>query len=376
MGRVAVIGAGWSGAVIARELACAGHHIHVFESREHIAGNCHTKRDADTGVMYHVHGPHIFHTDNERVWSYVRQFGEFVPYNHHVKATVHGRVYSMPINLHTINQFFAGSMGPREAQLYITNKCRWPAHAIQTFEEQALAHLGPELYEAFLCGYTRKQWGREPSTLPASILKRLPLRFDYNDSYFAHPHQAIPRHGYTAVVAAILDHPNIVQHLNVKFTSDMAARQTRTAFEHFFYSGPLDEWFNYSYGRLAYRTLDFAVERAPYDILGCPVMNYCDESVPYTRRTDFKHFMPWESNTKSFVYREFSREAKPGDNLYYPVRLADDNTMLAQYLERATGERRVTFVGRLGTYRYLDMDVTIAQALAAADKFLGRASHG
>jgi len=369
---VAVIGAGFSGAVVARELAAAGHRVDVFEARNHVAGNCFTRRDPATGIMVHVYGPHIFHTDSERVWDYIRQFGSMVPYNHRVKAVVDGAVYSLPINLHTINQFFNRHMSPDEARSWVADLADPNYGEPQNFEQQALKFVGRELYEAFLKGYTVKQWGRDPTELPASILKRLPLRFDYNDSYFAHPHQAIPRYGYTEIVAAMLDHPAITVNLDVPITMDQTEQFSWRAYEHIFYSGSLDEWFGYAYGRLAYRTLDFEIEVSDGDALGCPVMNYCDEDVPYTRRTDFKHFTPWEISAKSFVYREFSREAEAGDDLFYPVRLVNDKTALAQYLTRAAGESRMTFLGRLGTYRYLDMDVTIAEALAAADKFLGR----
>jgi UDP-galactopyranose mutase len=178
--RVAVIGAGFSGAVVARELAEHGAHVDIFEKRDHIAGNCYTRRDAPTGVMVHVYGAHIFHTDDLHVWNYVRRFGEFEPYTHRVKAVAQGRAYSLPINLHTINQFFDRTLSPENAKHFIKAKCVVQSGEPRTFEEQALAFIGSELYGAFMRGYTRKQWGREPAELPASILKRLPLRFDYN----------------------------------------------------------------------------------------------------------------------------------------------------------------------------------------------------
>jgi UDP-galactopyranose mutase len=368
MSRVAVIGAGFSGAVIARELAAHGYHIDVYEARDHVAGNCFTRRNALTGVMVHVYGPHIFHTDNERVWKYINFFGDMVPYNHKVKAEAGGTVYSMPINLHTLNQFFGTTLAPDQARTWIADSAE-PIKEPANFEEQALSLMGRELYETFFKGYTIKQWGRDPRTLPAAVLKRLPFRFDYNDSYFSHPHQAIPREGYTAIVGAMLDHPGIKIHLSAAVTADEVER---FGYEHVFYSGPLDAWFNYAFGRLAYRTLDFTPEIWEGDALGCPVMNYCDAGVPFTRRTEFKHFTPWETHAKSLVYRETSREAEPGDNLYYPVRLANDKVALTQYEMRAAAERRITFIGRLGTYRYLDMDATIAEALTITDKFLAR----
>ena len=179
--RFAIVGAGFSGAVVGRELAASGHSVVVFDERDHVGGNCHTARDDDTGVMVHVYGPHIFHTDIERVWEYINRFGEMVPYNHKVKTTVGGRVYSLPINLLTINQLFETAMNPTEAREFITSLAESDVDEPRTFEEQALKFVGRRIYEAFFYGYTRKQWGLEPDQLPASILKRLPLRFNYDD---------------------------------------------------------------------------------------------------------------------------------------------------------------------------------------------------
>ncbi len=363
--RIAIAGAGLSGAVVARELSDAGHDVEVFEARDHVAGNCHTKRDLETGVMVQVYGPHIFHTDNFRVWNYVRRFGEFMPYRHRVQAIVHGKVFSLPVNLLTINQFFGKAMSPTEARIFVTGQCR-PIAEPRNFEEQALSTIGPDLYEAFFKGYTVKQWGRGPTELPASILKRLPLRFNYDDSYFAHRFQGLPRNGYTCVVEGMLD--GIPVHLGKPLEQWEIGR-----YEHIFYTGSLDAFFLYCYGRLAYRTLDFKPNVVDGDGLGTPVMNYCDQNVPFTRRTEHKHFMPWEKHARSILYTEHSREAEPEDIPYYPIRLADDNARIAKYEALAADcQNKVTFLGRLGTYRYLDMDVTIAEALGAADKFLGR----
>jgi UDP-galactopyranose mutase len=204
MKRICIVGAGFSGAVIARELAEAGFRCLVIDEREHVAGNCHTERDADTGVMVHKYGPHIFHTDDVDVWDYVRRFGEMVPYVNRVKATVRGAVYSLPINLHTINQFFGETLNPAEAERFLAAKARTDIDAPQNFEEQALRFVGEDLYRAFFHGYTEKQWGVPPTALPAAILQRLPLRFTYDDNYFKHPFQGMPRHGYTAIVDGIL----------------------------------------------------------------------------------------------------------------------------------------------------------------------------
>jgi UDP-galactopyranose mutase len=362
---ILIVGAGLSGAVIARALAEQGHRISIVDERAHIAGNCHTVRDVETGVMVHVYGPHIFHTDDREVWDYVNRFETFLPYQNRVKTTSGGKIFSLPINLHTINQFFDKTMRPDEARAFIDILADTAIEDPQTFEEQALRFVGRDLYEAFFKGYTMKQWGCSPTALPASILKRLPVRFNYDDNYFYHKYQGMPEGGYTAMVARIIDHPAISVALNTRFTRDQKAD-----YDHVFYSGPIDGYFGYDAGRLGYRTLDF--ERFTYDgdYQGCAVMNYGDATVPYTRVTEHKHFAPWESHEKSVCYREFSRECGPDDIPYYPIRLVEEKLLLADYLGRAAKEEGVTFVGRLGTYRYLDMDVTIREAIDAANAHL------
>jgi UDP-galactopyranose mutase len=369
--RFCVVGAGFSGAVIGRALAEAGHKVLVIDERPHVAGNCHTQRDPQTGVMTHVYGPHIFHTGDERVWAYVQRFGVMRPYRHRVQAVSGGMVYSLPVNLLTINQFFRKVMGPEEARAFIASKTRQIPSPVN-FEEQALSMIGAELYEAFFRGYTRKQWGLDPVQLPASILRRLPLRFNYDDSYFAHPHQAIPERGYTELVAAILDTPNLELRLGARF------EDLTESFAHVVYSGPIDRYFQYDLGRLGYRTLDFETIRAEGDYQGTAVVNYCDEATPYTRITEHKHFAPWEKDKiqGTILYREFSRFCGPNDVPYYPIRLVNEEAMLRKYVDRAGATRGVTFVGRLGSYRYLDMDVTIGEALAASGAMIERIENG
>ena len=367
MAHYLMVGAGLSGAVIGRHLAEAGHQITVVDSRSHIAGNCHTERDAETDVLVHVYGPHIFHTDDQEVWDYVNSYETFKPYKNRVKATTGGQVYSLPINLHTINQFFGKTMRPDEARAFIADEqADTSIEDPQTFEEQAMRFVGKDLYEAFFKGYTVKQWGMSPTDLPASILKRLPVRFTYDDNYFFHKFQGMPENGYTAMVARILDHPSITVHLNTTFTRDQAS-----AYDHVFYSGPLDGYFDYELGRLGYRTLDFERFTDTGDYQGCAVMNYGEEAVPYTRITEHKYFAPWEEHEKTVCYREFSRAAEPDDIPYYPIRQVKEKALLADYVALAEETEGVTFVGRLGTYRYLDMDVTIREALDTARAFLG-----
>ena len=369
---ILLVGAGLSGAVIGRHLAEAGHQISIVDARDHVGGNCHTQRDADSGVMVHVYGPHIFHTDDVEVWDYVNGFARFMPYKNRVKTTSRGQVFSLPVNLHTINQFFDRVMRPDEAREFITQEqADTSIDDPQTFEEQALRFVGRDLYEAFFKGYTMKQWGCHPSELPASILKRLPVRFNYDDNYFFHKYQGMPEHGYTAMIEGILDHPGITVRLDTVFDRSQA-----DAYDHVFYSGPLDGYFGYELGRLGYRTLDF--ERFAYagDYQGCAVMNYGELDVPYTRITEHKHFSPWESHEGSICYREFSRAAEPGDIPYYPIRQVKEKALLGDYVALAGKTAGVSFVGRLGTYRYLDMDVTIREALDSAAGFLAHVEKG
>jgi len=294
--RIVMVGAGLSGAVIGRALAEAGHQITVVDSRDHIGGNCHTARDADTGVMVHTYGPHIFHTDDAEVWDYVNRFTNFKPFKNRVKTTAQGQVFSLPVNLHTINQFYNKTMRPEEARAFIAEQAS-DIPDPQSFEEQALAFVGPDLYEAFFKGYTQKQWGCSPTELPAAILKRLPLRFNYADNYFFHQFQGMPEEGYTPMIQGILDHPNITVELGRSFAPSEAAD-----WDHAFWSGPLDGFFDYKLGRLGYRTLDFEEFRHEGDYQGCAVMNYGDVDVPFTRITEHKHFAPWEEHELSLIH--------------------------------------------------------------------------
>ena len=366
---ILIVGAGFSGVVIARQLAEQGHHIRIIDQRDHIGGNSYDARDPQTDVMVHVYGPHIFHTDNETVWNYVTQHAEMMPYVNRVKATVNGQVFSLPINLHTINQFFAKTCSPDEARALIAEKGDSSILEPKTFEEQALRFIGKELYEAFFKGYTIKQWGMEPSQLPASLLKRLPVRFNYDDNYFNHRFQGMPKLGYTKMIESIANHENITIELQQSFNAE-----EREQYDHVFYSGPLDAFYSYQYGRLGYRTLDFEKFTWQGDYQGCAVMNYCSLDVPYTRITEHKYFSPWESHEGSVCYKEYSRECGEKDIPYYPIRQMGEMALLDKYLSLAENEKNMTFVGRLGTYRYLDMDVTIAEALNTADKYLSSLS--
>ena len=365
-----IAGAGLSGAVIARQLAEAGHPVTVHEARDHVAGNCHTLRDAETGVLRHVYGPHIFHTGDAEVWDYVTRFARFRDYRHRVWTTVSGRVFPLPVTLATINQFYGKALSPSEARAFIAAEAE-PIENPANFEEQALSMIGRPLYEAFFRGYTEKQWGCDPRDLPASVLRRLPVRFSYEDGYFNHRFQGMPEEGYTPMVEAMLDHPGITLRLSAPLDPAMVPGGA-----HLFWSGPLDAYFGHDLGRLGYRTLDFEDSRHAGDFQGCPVMNYGDADVAHTRITEHKHFAPWEAHDKTLVTREYSRACGPGDIPYYPIRLAREKALLGDYIRRAETTRNVSFVGRLGTYRYLDMDVCIREALDSAAAFLRAEAQG
>lgn len=363
---VAIAGAGFAGAVLARELVESGKFkVTVFDERNHIAGNCHTERDPETNVMVHKYGPHIFNTSREDVWEYMNKWGEMVPFVNRVKAHTARGVFSLPINLLTINQFFGKKMGPAEARDFVGGLADESIKAPKSFEDQAMKFLGKDFYMNFFYGYTKKQWGVEPKVLPASILKRLPVRFNYDDNYYNQKYQGIPRNGYTEIVAKILDHEDITVHTSSRLTPEM-----KKDFVHIFWSGPMDGYFNFKLGRLGYRTLEFEkfVENGDYQ--GNPVINYCEQEVPYTRIAEHKHFTPWEEHEKTVCFKEYSKLCGEKDVPYYPIRLNDDKAMLEDYVKLVEKEDRVTFIGRLGTYRYLDMHVVIGESLDLAQTCL------
>lgn len=358
--RIAVVGAGLSGATVAHVLAQRGHKIDLYEGRDHVAGNCHTSRDIDTGVMVHDYGPHIFHTNNMRVWDFVQRFDTFKPFSLRPKAVADGKVFSFPINLLTMEQLY-GALTPDRMR----ERLDFPLiHDPDTFEGVARMSIGDELYELFFEGYTRKQWGRDPALLPAAVFNRIPIRFNYDDRAHDHLYQGMPTHGYTRVVENMLDsvHGRIKVHLSCGFSQADAKD-----YDHVFYSGPLDLWFGREHGRLPYRTLDFVYERSAGDFQGTAVINYCDEWLPFTRIVEHKHFAPWERHDRTIIHREYSRDCGECDEPFYPVPMAKDSAMLTKYMDCAAREKNVTFIGRLGTYRYLDMDRAIAEALKVTD---------
>jgi len=365
--RYLIIGSGFSGCVLANSLLqnldCK---IDIWDERSHLGGNCHTSRDEDTGVMVHRYGPHIFNTDKKEIWDFVNSFVEFKPYVHRVKAQSKGKTYSLPINLFTINQFFNKNFSPAEAREFLATLGDKSIRDPQNFEEQALHFIGADLYKAFFYGYTKKQWGCEPKELPASILKRIPVRFNYDDNYHTHSYTGIPVDGYTAVMEKMIDLPGIELSLNKKFTSKTDVGE----YDHVFYTGPLDAYFDYCYGRLGYRTVTFEKHYAEGDYQGLSQMNYCDEEVPYTRIAEHKHFTPWEQHDKTVYFKEFSKETGEDDLPYYPKRLEADKELLKKYRRKAEELASVSFLGRLATYRYMDMHHVIGEAMEFSKNFI------
>lgn len=365
--RFLIIGAGFSGCVLAHqltsELDCS---VEIWDERNHLGGNCYTERDEETGIMVHQYGPHIFNTDKKYIWDFVNSFEEFRPYVHRVKARSGNSIFSMPVNLHTINQFFNKNFSPNEAKVFLETKADKTITNPQNFEEQALSFIGRELYEAFFYGYTKKQWGCEPRELPASFLKRIPVRFNYDDNYHTNIFTGIPINGYTAVMEKMIAHPSIKLILNQKFNS---ATDTK-AFTHVFYTGPIDAFYNNKFGKLNYRTVTFEKSYSEGDYQGSSQLNYCDQQVPYTRITEHKHFTPWEKHEKTIFFTEFSKETGEFDLPYYPKRLVADKKLLMKYRALALEQQAVTFLGRLATYRYMDMHHVIEEAIDTAKKFI------
>jgi UDP-galactopyranose mutase len=344
-----------------------------------------SRLDPATGIEVHAYGSHFFHTSIPRVWEYARRFTEFTAYTHRVYTVHRGEVFPMPVNLGTINQFFRASMGPAEAREFIAEQAAQMRQALAgrepaTLDEQATTLIGRPLYEAFIRGYTAKQWQTDPGELPASIIRRLPVRYTYDSRYFSDTWEGLPVDGYTAWLERMADHPLIEVRLGVDFfdrgqpwNRDEAVGQVPVV-----YTGPVDRFFDYEAGELGWRTLDFEWEWPGVgDFQGCPVMNYADGDVAFTRILEFRHFHPERDYREdaTIIAREYSRFAGRDEEPYYPVNTPADAERYAAYrrlaepLENppAPSTAPVHFGGRLGMYRYLDMDRTIAAALEAAD---------
>ena len=367
-----VVGSGFFGLTIAERAANAGRKVTVIDRRHHIGGNAYSENEAETGIEVHRYGAHLFHTSNSTVWEYVNRFTTFTNYVHRVYSTHNDQVFALPVNLHTINQFFGKALTPDAARELIRQQAgEYDVATAQNFVEKGVALVGRPLFDAFFAHYTAKQWQTEPEKLSADIISRLPVRYNYDNRYFNDTWEGLPTDGYTAWIERMADHPNIEVKLNVDFFDESQPLNKKALVGRvpIVYTGPVDRYFDYAEGELSWRTLDFEEEVLNVgDFQGTSVMNYPDADVPYTRIHEFKHFHPERKDVyptdKTVIMREYSRFATREDEPYYPVNSTDDRSGLLAYRELQKGEKDVYFGGRLGTYQYLDMHMAIGSALS------------
>lgn len=349
-----VVGAGMFGAAFARTMTDRGRKVLVIEKRDHLGGMCHT--ELREGIVFHRYGPHVFHTNDEKIWAFVNRFAHFEQFTTRTKAMVKGRLWSFPVNLMTLYHLW-GVQTPAEAERKL-GEVRIPIRDPQNLEDWVLGTYGREIYEMFFVGYTRKQWGRDPRTLPAAIARRLPCRLTFEDSYFVDRFEGIPMGGYTPMFERMLE--GIEVRLGCDFGSD------KEAFERLgriVYSGRIDEFFGYRFGELSFRTCRFETESCLGDFQGNPVINYCDVEIPWTRIVEHKHFSnPTAKNT--LITREYPEECGRKGTPLYPVNDRQNMDILARYAAIPTN---TVFAGRLGSYRYFDMCEVIAQAWKIAE---------
>lgn len=360
-----IVGAGLTGAVFAHEAQKIGKKCLVIDRRDHIAGNVYTEEVE--GINVHRYGAHIFHTSMKDVWGYVNQFAEFNNYVNSPIANYKGEIYNMPFNMNTFSKMW-GVVTPAEAKAKIQEQI--DAEGIgepQNLEEQALSLVGRDIFEKLVKGYTEKQWGRDCKDLPASIIKRLPCRFTYDNNYFNDRFQGIPMGGYTKMVANMLEGVEVRTGVEYK---DLIAEQPDIA-DRVIYCGPIDSFYDYSLGQLEYRSLRFETELLDEaDHQGVAVMNYNEREVPYTRVIEHKHF-EFGTQPKTVITREYPADWKPGDEPYYPINDERNTALYEQYRELADREGKVVFAGRLGGYKYYDMDKAIAAAFDVVRAELG-----
>lgn len=372
-----IVGAGLYGLTVAERAAERGLDVVVLDRRDHVGGNAWSDIEPTTGIEVHRYGAHLFHTSNERVWEYVNRFTAFTDYVHRVWTVHDGEVFPMPINLGTVNQFFRSRLSPAEARALVAEHAAELTGEPRNLEEKAISLIGRPLYEAFVRGYTAKQWQTAPQDLPADIISRLPVRYTYDNRYFNDRWEGLPVDGYAAWLSRMAEHPRITVALETDFLAEghELSRESVVGQVPVVYTGPLDRYFGDAHGALQWRTLDFEQEVLPVgDFQGAPVLNEANEDVPHTRVLEFRHFHPERDypEDRTVIVREFSRFAERDDEPYYPVNGAADRERLAAYRELVRLEEGlgVAFGGRLGTYKYLDMHMAIASALTFVDNGL------
>ena len=367
-----IVGSGFYGLTIAEQAASKlGKRVLVLERRKHIGGNAYSEFEPETGIEVHVYGSHLFHTSNQRVWDYVNRFTSFNGYRHHVFTNHQGRAYQMPINLGTLCEFYGRALSPDDARNLIKSEVeRAEIENPENLEDKAISLIGKPIYEAFIKGYTQKQWQTDPSQLPAEIITRLPVRYTFDNRYFSDTWEGLPTNGYTAWLTSMAADPLIEVVLDTDFFD---IRHLIPQGKPIVYTGPIDEFFEFKEGHLSWRTLDFDTEVVDTpDFQGTSVMNYADASVPFTRIHEFKHLHPERTplTEKTVIMREFSRAAQRSDEPYYPVNTLQDRKVLSRYRTAIKTLPNVIFGGRLGSYQYLDMHMAIASALTCFENEL------
>jgi UDP-galactopyranose mutase len=374
-----IVGSGFFGLTIAERVATQlDKRVLVVDRRPHIGGNAYSEAEPETGIEVHKYGAHLFHTSNQRVWDYVRNFTEFTGYQHRVYAMHEGQAYQFPMGLGLVSQFFGKYFTPEEARKLIAEQASEIATAeASNLEEKAISLIGRPLYEAFVKGYTAKQWQTDPRDLPAANIARLPVRYTFDNRYFNDTYEGLPVDGYTAWLQNMAADERIEVCLDTDWFDVRDQLRAESPSAPVVYTGPLDRYFDYAEGRLGWRTLDFELEvlNDRGDFQGTPVMNYNDLDVPYTRIHEFRHFHPERDypTDKTVIMREYSRFAEDADEPYYPINTDADRELLAAYRARAkseTASANVLFGGRLGTYQYLDMHMAIASALNMYDNVI------
>ena len=363
--QIIVVGSGCFGATIAERAASQlGVKVCVIEKRPHIGGNSYSEICPQTGIECHRYGSHIFHTNNQAIWSYINGFSKFTSYRHHVWTIYQGGVYAMPINLGTICAFLRQYLTPDQARAWVAEQiAQEPCATARNLEEKAISLIGRPLYQAFIENYTRKQWQADPKTLPSSIITRLPVRYNFNSRYFSDKYEGMPENGYTHIFEKMLNNKNISVYTNIDWF-DIGYQPA--SHQLLIYTGPIDRYFDFCYGELGWRTVTF--EREVHNIgdyQGCPVMNYADAAVPFTRIHEFRHFYPDRAypSDKTVIFKEFSAPAGQKDEPYYPIGTDEDKKKFDLYWGKTLNIRNLIFAGRLGRYQYLDMDQAICAAL-------------
>lgn len=365
--KILIVGAGLFGSVCAHELAKLGHDITVIDKRPQIAGNIYTHEIA--GIQVHQYGAHIFHTQEPEIWAYIQQFATFNRFTNQVIANYHGELYNLPFNMNTFYQMW-GVTTPAQAQAKIASQQGEAVTEPANLEEQAIKLVGRDIYEKLIKDYTTKQWGQAPRDLPSFIIRRLPVRFTFDNNYFNDPYQGIPIGGYTQIIAKILDHQNIDLHLNTDFLADR--EHWLVDYDQVIYTGMLDEFCDYRFGALGYRSLRFETETVPVgNYQGNAVVNYTDADTPYTRIIEHKWFEFGTGDAdRSVITREYPQTYTKGREPYYPINDAANNQLAARYLEDAKQRYpQVHFGGRLGMYKYYNMDQVIKAALHLVAEF-------